>query len=181
MRDYKIEWEILYLMCTKCWKRLTIDSFHKDKSKDFGVRTTCKECKKETSKKYYIKNRSNIIDYVSMRQQKNKEIVDWYKRNYRENNKEKVADCQKKNKETHSKELWYNRDTFHQKAIKFVKKHWLRPKKCPICWLQKKVVMHHPYYDSYEDWNKIVFCCQSCHKKIHSWIIICPPIVYLIK
>lgn len=57
---------------------------------------------------------------------------------------------------------------FHQKANKYAKKHNLYPKKCPICNKFLKIIIHHPFYDKFEDRSKVIFCCSSCHNKIHN-------------
>lgn len=56
----------------------------------------------------------------------------------------------------------------HLKTERQIKKLWIRPDKCPLCWYEWRVIAHHPNYDKrYE----IAFCCQICHDKIHKWEI----------
>ena len=181
MREYKYEWDILYLKCNKCWRFLTTENYNKDRSKLFWFRTNCNDCRRIWRASYYKLNKSKILEYWGIWSKKNKMKIDGYKKKYRENNKIKVAKCQKNNREKHNNELWFNWDIFHQKAIKYVKKYKLRPKKCPICRSDKNIVMHHPSYNSYEDWSKVVFCCQWCHKLIHKWEIKCPDVINLLN
>lgn len=181
MREYKYEWDVLYLKCNKCGRFLTTENYNKDKTKFFWFRTDCNDCRKLWREKYYKLNRSKIIEYEKMWVKDNKNKADSYKKKYRENNKTKTAECQKNNRERHNNELWFNWDTFHQKAIKYVKKHGLRPQKCPICWSMKNIVMHHPSYECYDEWKDVIFCCQQCHKLIHCWKIECPEPIDLSK
>lgn len=180
MREHKFEWSILYLKCGSCWELLSSDNYHKDNSKEFWFRTTCKKCKAHVTKIYYENNKDKEIERISKRQEANKQKVDLYKKKYVENHKEHVSEHQKALREYHTKQMWFNRDTFHQKAIQFVKRHWLRPTECPICWSNKNIVIHHPSYDNYDDWSKIIFCCQNCHKGIHSWRRECPKAINLL-
>ena len=65
--------------------------------------------------------------------------------------------------------------TWHTRIYNRVKrksdKLWVRPRICPICWYEWRIVAHHPDYSKpYE----IVFCCQICHDKIHRQKIECP-------
>ena len=178
-REYRYEWDLLLLKCTKCWERLTSDKYNKDKSKSFWLRTECRECQHKRGVLYHRNNRDKIIKKVKEWGENNKDRVDWYKKKYRESHREKASECVKANYKRHSDESWFNWGTFHTRAMQFVRKHRIRPNKCPICWDNKNIVMHHPSYKEYNDWRKVVFCCQWCHKKIHSWQIECPPAILL--
>lgn len=67
------------------------------------------------------------------------------------------------------KRKWYN--PIHLKTEREIAKLWIRPIKCPICWMDNRIIAHHTDYSKpYE----IVFCCQICHDKIHKNKIECP-------
>lgn len=67
------------------------------------------------------------------------------------------------------KRKWYN--PIHLKAEREIAKLWVRPTKCPICWMDNRIIAHHPDYSKpYE----VVFCCQICHDRIHRNKIECP-------
>lgn len=68
-----------------------------------------------------------------------------------------------------TKRKWYR--NIHLKTSKKIKKLWIRPSVCPICWYSWRIISHHPNYNK---WYEIVFCCQICHDKIHRWKIECP-------
>lgn len=180
-REYKYEDGILYLKCMKCWERMTSDKYNKDSDKSFWLRTDCRECQHKYAKIYRDNNKDKVINSVKRWQSLNKDTVDRYKKNYRDNNKDKVSKCQKNNRDNHSSELWFNWCTFHTRAIQFVRKYWLRPKSCPICWSWINIVMHHPSYDSFDKRSEVIFCCQSCHKLIHTWDIACPEPINLLE
>lgn len=179
-RETRYEWDTFCIKCTMCWEWLTIDNYHKDKSKKFWIRNECKNCRHKKSSEYYHLNKSEIIKKVNNWRDENKERVDGYKKKYRDTHRDRVSKCQKLNRDGHTNELWFNRDTFHQRTIQFIRKNNLRPSECPICWSSKNIVSHHPSYDSYDKWSSVVFCCQSCHKLIHKWEIECPPTVDLL-
>ena len=51
-----------YKTCKKCKQSKTIDLFHKRKKGKFGVRSECKECRKEYNKQRYTKKKNKIIN-----------------------------------------------------------------------------------------------------------------------
>ena len=65
--------------------------------------------------------------------------------------------------------MWYW--AIHLKTARAIKKLWIRPKTCPICWEETRVEAHHP---NYEKRNEIIFACNKCHQRIHNWWIECP-------
>lgn len=60
------------------------------------------------------------------------------------------------------KRKWYW--NIHNKTAKMIRKLWIRPETCPICWYEWRIIAHHPDYNKP---NEIVFCCQICHDNIH--------------
>ena len=214
-REYKYEWNTLYLKCVECWERKTDDSYCKQRWGKFWLRSQCKECQrlyrqlnKDRDSKYskiyrennkdkirnynkerYQKDRDRILDVARVYRETHREQRNKHNREYRlkkreetrerckqyyQNNREKVLAYHKDYYETRNNELWFNLRTFHTRANKYVKSHNLTPSECPICWSTEKVEMHHPSYDKYENWSKVVFCCSMCHKRIHSGVLECP-------
>jgi hypothetical protein len=51
-----------------------------------------------------------------------------------------------------------------QRSSKYIRKHWLRPKLCSVCWSDRKIIFHHIDYTNAFLW---IFCCDRCHSKIH--------------
>lgn len=142
-KEYKYDWDILYIKCSKCWIYKSVDSFAKDKKWKFWVRNDCKECRNA------------------------------YNKNYRFINKEELNKSRKVRVSEKSKSLGFNWETFHKKTLVRAKTTWVIPSQCAICWKEGKIDIHHPSYKA-NDWNKVVFCCKSCHKNIHNWTIECP-------
>lgn len=62
-----------YKICSKCKRRLSINNFHKDKSKKDGYRADCKECRKPITKKYYDENTEKCIKASSKWIKENKD------------------------------------------------------------------------------------------------------------
>lgn len=166
-REYKYEWDILYLKCTKCWKWLTIDGYPRDKDRKFWVRSDCMECHRLKRKKYhrewYYNNRDRANDYA---------------RKYHIDNRDAIKDKEKDR--ILAKDLWFDRYSFHNKARYFIRKNKLKPKLCPICWAERNIEIHHPSYKWFDDWSMVVFCCKYCHRNIHTWDIECPKPINLL-
>lgn len=169
-REYMYVWAELFLKCTSCGKWKTADSYRRWKNYKFWLASRCKDCQWEFHRERYQKNRDEISAQHKQYYWSNKEKISEHKSEYYRNNTEQIKE---KNMEI-TKNLWFNRHTFHVKTEKYVKQNWLKPEACSICWATGTIDIHHPSYSSYTDWSKVVFCCRSCHKRIHSWDIECP-------
>ena len=95
-------------------------------------------------------------------------------------NHKRVSNLSIKTQKRLSLKYGFNRHTFHMKAIRKAKKIGY-PEICPICQQKSKIQIHHPSYKSFEDWNKIIFCCRKCHQKIHNNEIKISSFIYLDK
>lgn len=194
-REYKQEWGITFLKCKKCWKRLTLDCYNKDASKQLWIRSDCRECTKAWLRDHYSNNKDVYSAYKKKYQEKNKKKIAERKRLYRQNHKEQIAQHKreyyianheyvkehtKQYKNRRTEELWFNWTSFHCKATEYVKQHDLKPKSCPICWCVENIQIHHPSYKSYEDRSKVVFCCVWCHQRIHAGHIQSPEPINLL-
>lgn len=183
-------------------KELNTDNFHKDKGHKDWFRSECKECSKrehdlkkeqrrmqskrwrennkervlivsaiyrETHKdkihKYYIDNKEEKLEKSRAYYKIRKERHNQYTREYYKTHKEEVKVRIRNN----VKKKWYS--YLHSKTCDFIKKNNLRPNICSICWSHEYIYAHH--IDN-NIWNKVVFCCKSCHQRIHSWAIECP-------
>ena len=160
--EYKSEWDVLYIKCTKCKQRATAESYQKDVRRKFWVSSICKKCRRL----YTLNQRDKINERLKIYYINNKDVL-----------KEKV----KKNSSNHTNELWFNRETFHRRARQYANNHKLKPDRCPICWKIEPIEMHHPSYKEYSDWSKVVFCCKFCHRNIHLWLLECPNIIDLLE
>lgn len=165
-REYKYVWDVLYLKCTKCWERKTKDAFHKSKIMKFWVKAKCKDCRKYLSREYRKSHKDIVKRYNSIYNKSHKEYLSKYN-NYLD--------------EMHSDDLWFSWSSFHEKTKYYVLKHKLRPYKCSICWECGMIETHHPSYNSFDEWSKVVFCCRRCHKNIHAWNIKCPDPINLLE
>lgn len=162
IREYKYEWDVLYTKCTKCWKWGDETFFYNDEYSKFGRSSSCRECRR-------------------VRYGKEKELVNKQYRNYYDNNKTEIIKRIRNNEATHTGNMWFSRWAFHDRAIHFVRRNWLRPSKCSICWREWKTEMHHPSYECYEKWSEVIFCCKLCHRNIHLWRIECPKPINLLE
>lgn len=77
-------------ICSKCKKELPLELFGKEKRGKYGVRSVCRECTNKDKKEYREQNKDKIKVYW----QTNKERFSERKKNYYKNNKEKInAKC----------------------------------------------------------------------------------------
>jgi hypothetical protein len=159
-REYKYEWDVLYIRCTQCGKWGTIDDFPRDKSKKFWTRSNCKICevwrRKIVHDKWYEKHKDEAKENM---------------KEYHKLNKDKINRRMQNKVDAHTNSLWFDRYSFHAKTRYYAKIHNLKPHRCPICWSEDNIQMHHPSYDTFDKWSEVVFCCKWCHSKIHSWEI----------
>ena len=160
-----------FLKCKECWefKELNLDNWYKHSQWFMWVLWRCKECIKRWRGTEHELAMARIRDRNRYYSDDGKRKL-WQKKWYKEYIKrdyvsKKRYDYNKKR----NKEMWYK--NIHLRTYRLIKKLWIRPHICPICNQQKKVVAHHPDYTKE---NEIVFCCDECHFKIHSWKIECP-------
>ena len=137
-----------------------------------------KEKRKEYARQYRANNKDHIKQhYAENREQraenrKSNEHYKEYMRKYELEHKQEILDRKKKKRE----EMWYW--AMHIKTPRLIKKLWIRPKACPICWEERRIEAHHPDNNI---WYEIVFCCTQCHQRIHNWWIECPKPINLLE
>ena len=152
------EWDKIFIQCTHCKKvkELNSDNFYKNKMWYLWYNSFCIDCHKDKMSKANCRtDKQYNINYYNNHKDKLKE----YSKKYSKTNKWK---------EVHKNSRDMKKHWIRQKTQKYIKEKWLRPSVCPICNKAWLVQAHHIDYD---EWNKIIFCCQSCHSKIHSWVI----------
>ena len=166
-----------YLECKWCGivKELIDEYRIRDKNSRLWYVYRCKECSykkakaiqkryrdshKDRTHEYNLKYNREHRDEIREKRRGNREKENIARKLYRLQHKEEVN--KRKREQMHTK--WYG--WIHQRTARLVKKLWIRPDYCQICWHKGAVVSHHPTYDKpYE----IVFCCPSCHTLIHQW------------
>lgn len=181
--NYVLDW-VQYIQCTRCLEVKSIDMFCKAKRWLFWKREKCKECEK----KYREEHRDRITEYLRNYYHSNIEENQKKHAEYREKNRERIREREREHyreifeevKEKRREErFWEKRWDIkaRQKSKRLIRKLWIRPDKCGICWWSEfRIEAHHP---DYSKWNEIVFCCKSCHLLIHSWKIKCPKTIDL--
>lgn len=203
IRELKEENWKLYFKCKRCWeyKEATKEYFSWNKAWYLWLQSVCRVCVREQQRKYRTENKEKRHAYAKNYYEQHKDIV--YERNkkWRENNREKWYNCRRSyieaNKEKYvkhykeyirknrkhinemerirDKKEWYR--IAHKEAWELIRKLWIRPEKCPICYNNWPIYAHHPDYTKP---TEIVFCCQSCHQLIHSWHKECPKPINLL-
>lgn len=79
-------------ICSKCKEEKSFSEFHKHKHSKDGYRSQCKECRKESDKRYYIEN--NLSDKIKNKRKSDKRYIE-YNKKYRDSNKEFVKELKK--------------------------------------------------------------------------------------
>lgn len=105
--------------CNKCGEDKTKDNFYSDKTKASGVSSTCKQCRKESGKKYYEDNKEDVKRKVKKWAEENKEKRRVYEKRWKDKNIDQAREYKrawrKINREhfrKHSRE--YNRRRYHE-------------------------------------------------------------------
>lgn len=172
-------------LCKSCIKKHSHNRYLlksdeiKEASKNYYSRT-------KNSMKYYYNNKDHVLEVCRVYRENHKaekrlyymkhreEISDLHRHDpeWREKRriyeKEHYEQRQKRRKERDS-EKWYTK--IHTLTNKVIKKLWIRPNICPICWETAKIQAHHPDYNKrYE----IIRACTKCHQRIHNWWFECP-------
>lgn len=145
-------------------KELGVEYYNKHKDRIKARVKKWKEDNQERLRKYWIDNRerlrnNRIFNEESQQKRKARE------KEYRNSHKAEInARRREKNHE-----IWQGR--IHLMTNRIIRRLWIRPTKCPICWVERRIEAHHPDYKKpYE----IVFCCNVCHQRIHNWWFECP-------
>lgn len=82
-------------ICNRCKRELPEEKFSKDASKKDGLRTICKDCTHAKQKQYRSENKEKIALAKKKYVEENKEKISEYKKKYNEENKEKISERQK--------------------------------------------------------------------------------------
>lgn len=155
--SYELWWKT-FLKCKECgeFKEINSENWYPHKEGYLWVLWRCKECILKWRKTEHEMNMARIRD-------RDRYINNKLRRDYiHKSTKERTKKHMKKTP---------TRNANHIKADRKIKKLWVRPKACPICWYEWRIIAHHPDINI---WNEVVFCCQICHDKIHKNKIKCP-------
>lgn len=162
--NYEKEWK-KFLKCKECWTFKELNDVNRYKHPDWfmWVLWRCKDCIKKWRKSEHEISMARIRDR------------DRYKNNPKR--RSYVHRLSRERTKIHMLEnkCWIKN---HERTNRYIRKLWIRPQICPLCWYEWRIVAHHP---DINERNKIVFCCQPCHDKIHRWKIECPTPINLLN
>lgn len=99
-------------ICGQCGQCKNLSEFHKDKTKKFGVSSTCKDCAKAHSRQYYLKNTEHIKENA---RRYGKTYVPKFSRSIDSKLKNLCTNAKNRNKEflistEHLFDLWKNQE-----------------------------------------------------------------------
>lgn len=85
--------------CNKCLSVKHFDLFSKDKTKQDGYCTICKDCVRENRKKWYEKNKGKVLEYQKVYESNNRDKINETKRKWLAKNRDELL---KKRRERHA-------------------------------------------------------------------------------
>ena len=162
--NYEKDWK-MFLKCKECWefKEVNSQNWYSHNEWYLWVLWRCKSCILNGRKSEHELQMARVRD----------------RDRYKNNPKRFEYICTRtKNKTKRYQTENPNRIKYHERCYKIINKLWIRPKICPMCWYEWRIVAHHPDINL---WNEIVFCCQICHDKIHKNKIECPKPINLLN
>lgn len=136
--------------CNKCNEIREGCEYQKDSSKADGLRTICKICCKE-----YEATKRNSTN------SRKKENIDNYQKRYRDNNKEAIAESQRRYLKNPKNRKKHNA---HWMVFKAKESGKLSSEPCEICGSERSVAHH----DDYDKPLNVRWLCQSHHKQWHA-------------
>jgi len=138
-------------VCLLCLKEKSISEFGKNKTKKDGLKIYCKECKNQSTRDYYYKNKDSVsIKNKSYAQTlKGRQVQRNASRKHKANNVEK-----------------YKAKDAVNGAIKY--KRLVKPSICSICGKDNARIEGHHWSYKRSDWLDVVWCCKQCHCDIHN-------------
>lgn len=69
--------------CNKCKIPKPLNDFHKRKNRKYGVAYTCKECRKQITRTYYLKNKEKVLEAAKVYRENNEEYFKEYRKSYK--------------------------------------------------------------------------------------------------
>ena len=120
----------VFKKCSKCgeWLVASTVNFYKAKSGKYGLRGSCKKCHAKYKKQYYEDNKEKILEYNKQYYKDNKE----YYKEYREDNKEYYKEYREDNKEyykEYNKEYYKDNKEYYKEYNKEYKKQYYEDNK----------------------------------------------------
>lgn len=98
--------------CSKCKIEKELGNFYRDKSKNDGYHTVCKECQTVRKMLYYKENKTKIIRQNSLYKTENKEKINQQNSLYRKVNKEKIKESDKMYRKTNKEVLKFKKKIY---------------------------------------------------------------------
>lgn len=131
------------LKCSSCGHYRDVSLFNKNSSCERGYDFYCKECRKKTTRKYYIKHRDQSLA-------KSKK--------YAKDNQDKINEAERRRYNPHKQKA---RNTLVWAVIRG---EMIRADKCSHCGSDTYIVGHHADYDKPLD---VTWLCRDCHIALH--------------
>lgn len=138
--------------CTKCNNTLCIDMFAKNRARHDGVNVYCRPCSNEIARQQYPSKREHFRRIH---------------RTYREQNKEKVKDQERK-----TGDQWrranLDKAAIYQQVNRALKRGVItKSKNCEGCFAQLPPHMIHGHHRDYSKPLELYWVCHNCHMLTH--------------
>ncbi len=145
--------------CRNCKVVKTLDNFYLSKTDRNGHKATCKDCARQRSRDYYLRNREDQIEYSRQWYSKNRAKKLTYQKKYNKDNQEKVfARVIGENRSIKGKA----RQALHYA----IKKGELQRQPCEVCGEVKVDAHHHKGYEK-QYWLDVKWLCHKHHGEAH--------------
>ena len=100
--------------CNKCGEIKSLEEFSKNKSSKDGLKTQCKACENQRSKRYYEANREKIAEQKKQYRKANPEKKAEYNKQYRKANREKTLEYQKQYRKANREKMAEYQKQYHK-------------------------------------------------------------------
>lgn len=166
-------------VCSKCQKSLSLDNFHRNKTKSDGYNSYCKQCLVEYKRGYRELNRDRINEQQREAYGKDIERKREQFRAYRRTNPERVREAARRWRERHPEYMteWnkmytethpinIKAKTAVNNAVAAGRLPRITERQCDVCNAPAQEYHHWSY--EVEHWLDVIPMCASCHKALHA-------------
>lgn len=165
-------------LCHGCSRILDISSFSKSKTRKDGLQTRCKKCLKEykdkwlkdfpekqkqSSKKWYEKNRDELLLKQAEYRNENKEKINLTIKKWQQSERGK-----EKTYLTHKRQIAKNPEKARARwylATQIKRNNLEKPSECSVCKKESNRIEGH--HLCYKEPLNVLWLCKKCHTAIH--------------
>lgn len=162
-------------LCCRCKEIKPFSMFHKCSREKDGLQDKCKDCKREMAKQRYKLNKEKILAVNKAYREADPERTRRIRRNYKENNRDKIKAYEKANPDKvrawKMKYIDANRDKHMLAVEKYQKEN--REKVRDVCKRRRKYIAGATKgkFSSFEIYERDKWICQICQQPVDKNLI----------